>query len=239
MFLIHSADIPPEYLERLNAILPELTCVPVRRSKDVYASIASHPDIFIFAIDHNTLIVSPSIHEELSVALARSGVRLIRARSIPQGIYPDTAILNAVRIGPYILHNTQCTDAVIRDLARKRSLEIVHVNQGYTRCSVVNVNSGAIITSDAGIADTARKLGIDVMTVSAGSVMLPGERTGFIGGTCGRAPDGKIVFLGDLKRHPDHAAIDIFFRRHQIEYLCLPDLPLYDAGSLILLPSGA
>jgi hypothetical protein len=237
MLLIHSSEIPAAYLERLGALFADLVTISIPPSDGLYASIRSHPDIVLFTLDHKTFICSPSIFDALETPLMKAGARLVRSRAIPSGGYPDTAALNAVRVGSYIMHNTKCTDTVIRDLARKRGLELVHVNQGYTRCSVVPVAQHAIITSDPGIAHAAEGIGLDVLVISPDSVLLPGEKYGFIGGACGIAPDGRVIFLGDISLHPDYAAIDAFFRKHDVPYAGAPGLPLFDAGSLILLPS--
>ena len=236
MLLIHSIDIPEIYIRAIDKLFPGIIRVAVPRSEDVYASIASHPDIFIFALDYSTIVSSPALYEELAAALSNTGINIIRSQSIPSGNYPQTCPLNAARIGTYVLHNPRYTDPVIRDLVRKSGLELVRVEQGYTRCSVIPVGQNSLITCDEGIARTADGLGLDVQLVSAGNVSLPGEKYGFIGGAAGVTPDGKILFLGDIRQHPDYAEIDRFLSDRGIGYNYLADLPLLDSGSLILLP---
>ena len=130
MILIHSCDIPQPYIQCLDRLFPGMMRIPMPRSIDVYASIASHPDIFIFTPDHNTIVCSPSIYEETTASLSRAGINIISAQSTPSGNYPKTCPLNAVRIGTYVLHNTQYTDPVIRDFTRKAALELINVGQG-------------------------------------------------------------------------------------------------------------
>ncbi|MFC1577132.1 DUF6873 family GME fold protein [Candidatus Omnitrophota bacterium] len=233
MRLIHSAGIPKPYLSGLQGLLPGLTAIPLPPSRDVYPSIAAHPDIFLFVLDNSTLISSRSLPKGAEDSLKRSGVNLVASQTVAHGKYPETAPLNAVRVGKYIFHNTQFTDTAIRDLAEERGLELVHVDQGYARCSVIPVGEGSMITCDEGIAGEAERSGLDVERVSTGGVSLPGERHGFIGGASGIMPDGAVVFLGDIRRHADHQRIDAFLKMHGVDYKYLPDLPLFDAGSLI------
>ncbi len=233
MNLIHSADIPRPYIEALERSLPGLACRALAPSNDVYASIASHPDIFICAAGGDTLIASPSLPEEVTAHIAKAGMRLIRACAVPRGNYPQTATLNAVRIGSRIFHNTRITDPAIRACAEGNGLDLIHVEQGYARCSTIPVGENALITCDAGIEKAARRVRLDVLRVPAGGVLLPGERYGFIGGASGVMPDGTIVFLGDGAAHPDHDGIVSFLAAHNTAYIFLEGLPLFDAGTLI------
>ncbi len=231
--LIHSAGIPREYLDALDRLLPDLKRTPLEASKDVYDSISSHPDIFIFSLDRKTFVVSAGAPEGVAQSLKRSGAAVIISESIPHGKYPYTAPLNAVRVGRFIIHNSKYTDGTIKALAEERGLEIVSVNQGYARCSTIPVSDTALITCDPGISKAAASAGLDVQLISQGSVILTGEKHGFIGGATGVLPDGRVVFLGDIFRLPDHGAILSFIASHGAGYLRIEDLDLFDAGSLI------
>lgn len=235
MILIHSADIPKPYIQNIDRLFPGLVRIPLPKSKDVYNSISSHPDIFIFAMDYRTIVCAPSLYEYITSSLNTTNFDIIKAKSDPRGNYPQTCVLNAVRLGARILHNSKYTDPAILDLAHKADLELVSVSQGYTRCSAIPVGHNAIITCDGGIAKTVKDIGVEVKLVSAGSVSLPGESYGFIGGATGITPDNKIIFLGDIRQHPDHVNIKLFLDEHEIGYEYIADLPLLDAGSLIFL----
>lgn len=233
MYLLHSIDIPEAYLEGLEAMLAPLERIPVPASRDVYGSISSHPDIFIFSIGPDRAIYSPSLPDALISRIKGTGTILIKADAAPQGRYPKTAILNAAKIGKYIFHNIDITDKVIKEAAEAEGLSLIHVNQGYSRCSIVPVGEAALITSDRGIMAAAVKTGLDVGLISSGSVILPGEDHGSIGGASGCLPDGDIVFLGDITSHPDGRYVEDFIKRSGKRCLYLPDIPLFDAGSLI------
>ncbi len=75
---------------------------------------------------------------------------------------------------------------------------MVHVEQGYARCSVIPVGGRAMVTADLGIASAAERKGIDTLRISPACVHLPGESSGFIGGVCGVMPDDLLILLGDM-----------------------------------------
>jgi hypothetical protein len=207
--------------------------MPLDEIDTVYPSIASHPDIFFFQIDSGAMICSPLISAKLLSEISDCNIRVIYSQKDPRGDYPDTAKLNCARIGRFIFHNSAITDEAIKKAAEEQELTLVHCSQGYARCSTIPVRDGAIITSDAGIARSAIKVEVDTLLISPGNCVLPGERSGFIGGATGILPDSTIVFLGDISKHPDFMAIDNFLQKHGVGYIDLKALPLYDAGSLI------
>ena len=237
MYLIYSKKIPENYLDELVEFLPGLNRIAIPQSQDVYDSISSHPDIFLFILDAKTIVYSRDLSRDTIDALKESGIKLIRSMSIPRGTYPDTAPLNALRIGNFIFHNLEHTDAAITTAAKKIGLKMVHTNQGYSRCSSIPVKENALITSDQGIKDAARNVKLDVEIISPGNVELPGQKYGFIGGTTGVLPDSRILFLGDITLHPDFPRIDNFLKKHSVKYIYIPNLPLFDAGSLLFLDS--
>lgn len=235
MHLIHSGDIPAPYIKNIDSNFPGLKKIPLLRSIDVYESIASHPDIFIFQLYSDTLIVSRSLPGKVVSLVKKTGAHIIKSDSFPQGEYPQTCVLNAAKVGRHIFCNSNYIDKKIKDSARAEGLMLIHVNQGYTRCSIVPVGKEALITSDKGIAKAGGKAGLDVLLVSEGNVLLPKQKHGFLGGATGVMDDRSIVFLGDIEKHPDFFAIKDFLNKHKIEYINIKGLPLFDAGSLIFI----
>ena len=235
MNLIHSCDIPGSYIDGLERIFPGIRRIAIPRARDIYASIASHPDIFLFRPDPGTLIYSPSLPPGIVEAIRSTGVRLVPSYSTPEGEYPKTAVLNAVRIGDRVLHKADITDRSIKDFAAGNGLQAVNIPQGYASCSIVPVGNDAIITPDNGIAGAVSGSGLDVLLIFPGYVELPGEKYGFIGGAKGVLDDGTIIFLGDIRLHPDHGAITGFLTKYGIAHKYIPGLPLFDAGGLFFI----
>ncbi|MFH1752680.1 MAG: DUF6873 family GME fold protein [Candidatus Omnitrophota bacterium] len=235
MLLIHSAQIPGKYLSGIETLFPGLERIPFPGTQDVYPSIRSHPDIFFCQLKNDTLVHSPRVDMSLLSDLRKRGIRLLASSSSPFGHYPNTASLNAARVGRLLLHRQDITDPKLKEVSREEGLTLVGCAQGYTRCSVVPVKEEALITSDMGIEYAANEAGIGTLLVSPCNVILPGEACGFIGGATGILPEGDVLFLGDIRLHPDFKAIEAFLSRYDVGYLYLAGLPLYDAGSLIFI----
>ncbi|MEA3489264.1 MAG: hypothetical protein U9R44_02840 [Candidatus Omnitrophota bacterium] len=235
VLIIHDKRLPGEYKKALKKKLPSADLLPFRGISNVYGSISCHPDICLFQLDRETVIHSPGLPGDQLLPLEKNGMELVEGEESPSGEYPHAARYNAVRIRNVVFHNFDCTDPVILEKIERRGLKAVSVAQGYTRCSVLTVGEKGIITSDRSIAGAAESEGFDVLVLSAGSVVLPGEKYGFIGGAVGVAPDGTVVFLGDPAFHPEGDEIIGFLTRYNIDYIALEGMPLYDAGSLLMI----
>ena len=235
MIILHDARLPEEYEEALRKKMPEAYFLPVPASPGVYDSIASHPDIYFCQLDDRMLIHSPSVPRDVLEVLAEGGFELVPGQSPPGGAYPATARYNAVRSGDFFLHNLQYTDPVVLTYVEKLGLRAIDVPQSYARCSLFPVSSSSAITADEGIAHSLRFSGIEVLLIRPGSITLPGQEYGFIGGAGGITPDGTVIFLGNVSLHPDGDRMIDFLTEREIPYTTLAGLPLYDAGSLIIL----
>ena len=236
MIVIHDRRLPGEYSSALKKKLPGARVVPFSApGGKVYDSISSHPDIWFFQLDQKTLVHAPGVPDEFLETLKESGTRSVRGGEDPSGGYPCTARYNAARVGNVLFHALEHTDPRVLEETEKRALKAVDVSQGYTRCSVVPVGEKALVTSDENIAVRAGEAGLEALLVRPGHVELPGEKYGFIGGASGVTPEGVVVFLGDLRKHPDHPSIRGFFSRHNVEYVYLEELPVYDAGGLFFI----
>ncbi len=239
MIIIHDKRLPTEYVKGLKERLPEVSFVPFRPQafceQKVYESILCHPDIYFFELDEKTVIHAPSVGEKYLRILKANNISLIQGDRAPGGLYPDTALYNALRVGNAVFCNSKCLDAVVLEEIKKRKLNIIEASQGYARCSILKVNDKALITSDKGIAAAARGAGVEVLLLPAGQIQLPGEKYGFIGGAYGKTRSGKLIFLGDFKLHPQAEEIEDFLFKHSVLYIGVEALPLYDAGGLIVL----
>lgn len=143
--------------------------------------------------------------------------------------YPENIRYNAACTGKYFIHNLKHTASDL--LKQAVSLEKIHVSQGYTKCNVVIVDEGSIITSDMGIYNVCRNR-LDVLLIRPGHVKLRHFSYGFLGGASGRIAN-TIVFNGDLEQHPDFEAIAAFITARGLELLYFRQYPLEDIGSII------
>ena len=235
MIAIYDKRLPNEYLEALQYRFPEVEWLPLEidTKTSVYQSIQFHPDIYIFQINSGESICAPSVSEVIINRLKDCGIKVIGGTNSPQGKYPGTAGYNAVLIGNNFIHNSKNIDPVIIDKVHELGASSLHVEQGYSRCSVVPIGKKAIITQDRGITKIVREKGIDVLEIQPGHVILPGEEYGFLGGASGIMPNGTVVFVGDIDLHSDADEIKLFLNKHDIQYIVLHNMPLYDCGTIM------
>ena len=147
--------------------------------------------------------------------------------------YPKDIAFNAACTGKYFIHNLDHTNPKLLQAAKMLGMELIHVRQGYAKCSIVIVNEQSIITYDAGIVKACKAYPqLQVLQVSPGHVLLPGYDTGFIGGASGRIGD-EVIFNGNLSAHPDFVHIRQFIEERGLRCTWFPDYPLTDIGSIL------
>ena len=183
----------------------------------VPAALSCHPDIFMCRLGSDT-------DAEL--------IKYTETETVPGYEYPLDIPFNAACTGRYFIHNLRYTAPELLARAESLDMQLIDVKQGYAKCSTVVVDEDSIITYDRGLAKTCLAAGIDVLTVTAGHVVLPGYDTGFIGGASGRIGD-TVYFNGDLTAHPDFESIVRFIEDRGLKVKWFEDWPLTDTGSII------
>lgn len=239
MIIIHEPLLPAHYRERIARLFPRArlrTCTPEEPGMGTaYRSICGHPDIYITRLDHRTFVLSPSVFERISLWDTEDRFEFIKGASDPGSRYPLSASYNALSLGGKFFHALDHTDPVLLSKAHQLDLEMVEVAQGYTRCSCVPVGEKEIVTSDGSIARSAEKMGFDTCFVDPESILLPGQKHGLIGGTCGKVGEGHLFFCGDPLLHPWGELLLDFCERKSVKVSRLEGLQLYDCGSLFFL----
>ena len=182
----------------------------IRKTGRVYDGVASHPDIYLCRICGQTVEAGNDLGFE----------------------YPENIKYNGVQIGRHFLHNTKHTAPSLMKIVRDCGLNIVHVNQGYTKCNTLAVDESSLITSDTGIARVAEENGLQVLLIRQGHVKLPGFAYGFLGGASGNT-GSTVIFNGALAAHPDHIAIRRFINERGLDIRDFPEYELEDIGSIL------
>lgn len=142
--------------------------------------------------------------------------------------YPSDAILNACKIGDFIIHRQEIS-------AVKNYQNFIDVKQGYSKCNICVLRDDVIITSDVSIERACRAHGFDVLKIEAGHIDLEGFDTGFIGGATFMISQNTLAFTGTISHHPSYENIMSFLDKHQIEAVYLSSKPIFDIGSAVLL----
>lgn len=183
-------------------------------------------------------LVDPAISCHPDVFYCRLGIvagaPLISAQDGELGSgYPAEAAFNAACTGRYFIHNLKITAPRLLAAARNAGMELIHVAQGYAKCSTVIVDEQSIITYDRGIAKACSAVSdLDVLLVTPGHVLLPGYATGFIGGCSGRIGN-EVIFNGNLSAHSDFEKIRSFIEDRGLKCTWFQQYPLTDIGSIV------
>jgi len=219
-------------IEQLNHYCSEI--IKTRPHPNLMEPVNGHPDMVMMQYDHRTLIVCPEEYEYYLGKLSTKGIRVIEGTNRLNRDYPLDIPYNAIRIENIIFHYGAYTDEMVVERADIDKLLRVDVKQGYTKCSVINMQNHGIITADRQIAKIANSCGVDSLLVSAGHVGLNGFDYGFIGGASGYH-DGRLFLTGTLDYHPECDAISVFIESKGIKLVYLSNNPIYDYGTIIIL----
>ncbi len=192
-------------------------------------SVRKHADISVLYLG-NGRIIADSSQKELIEKLKESGFSVTQAVKSAEGLYPEDCILNHTVIGRYIIGKEKIFDESVKSLAR--DLEVVSVNQGYCKCSVLVVDENSLITDDGSVARKAAEKGIDCLLISKGDVFLDGHEYGFIGGASGKISKDEVVFFGDITKHRDYERIKSFLHERGIRTVHF-SFRLTDFGGII------
>ena len=235
MTAIIDCRVPAASLSRLQKLGFEVIHMP--RTDYLAEPVSAHPDMLVFG-GFDKLFCHVGYYQGNKDIIDKiadiSGLELVVSAEPTSAEYPCDVLFNCVLLGDRLLCNKHAVSKLILAEATSQKLEIIHTNQGYTKCSVCKVDDNAIITSDKSIYKACVEHNIDALLVSADGVGLRGYDCGFIGGASGG--DGKnIYFCGDISLHPDGDKIVEFCKAHGKNVISLSDEGLYDVGSILFI----
>ena len=195
--------------------------------------VAWHPDMQACGLDGKLFVLRGG---PLSQALHRQGLGdFCRTSQEPGDRYPEDVICNVLSWTRFAMGNPHTADQVILQAAKDAGLQWISVKQGYAACSTALVDGHTAITADAGVAIQLERQGLETLRIEPGYISLPGYRTGFLGGCCGKIAPDVMAFAGQLKYHPDGQKIRAFLRMHGVRETELIDGCLLDIGGLLAL----
>lgn len=190
------------YLNRLNIKL-----IKTVKCSDLQEPVDGHPDMVMHPIDEKTFIVAPNVFDYYRSVLNNIGIKVIKGGKTLCRNYPEDIAYNVARIGRYAVHNTHHTDQVLKYYLEEANIEFIHVNQGYTKCSLTAVGKNKAVTSDLLIHEKIKSYNIDCMFINPEVVYLKGYNHGFIGGCTGLINEQIFLSTGKIF---DKIIIDAF-----------------------------
>lgn len=235
MFFILNRFAPQSMYEKL--CLQGHFVIPSANISSLPHPLATHPDLQIHILDEKTAVCAPECFSYYRAYLPKS-IYLVKGESELTGTYPGDCAYNVARTGRVVFCNTKYTDPLILKFYRDRGVQIIHVNQGYTRCNICPVTNELILTEDEGIHNTimGNKGSVTSILLPKGEVELTGYPYGFIGGSCGH--DGKTIYwYGNPKCTSFYDEIYELLQKYRLNSISLGEGSLCDFGSIICFPS--
>jgi hypothetical protein len=231
MFIIADARMPRAARQKLETF-GEL--LPFSTKGLTYSSLAGHPDIF-FSQTPSGLVFSPNVPKRFLNLLQLARVPLKRGERPVGSQYPESAGYNAFINDTYLIHQLSYTDPAV--LRHCLNLTPIAVNQGYTRCNLIEAG-GLYITSDRGIQKKLEQLGEASFFVDPGQVRLPGQAYGFFGG-CAGYTEGKLYMTGSCRHFKEGPGLKQMLAEREVELIELYEGPLWDGGGIYFIKRPA
>lgn len=203
------------------------------KCRELYEAVDGHPDMLLHHVGGDKIVLAPNIYKAFAPAFEEKGFAVTKGATWLVRNYPGNIAYNVLRIGDIVFHNTKYTDKELMKAFEEKSLTIVHVNQGYTKCSVCILDKKTIITSDQKIAKALEKHGIESFLIKPGGIELKGLNYGFVGGASGLISKNKIAFTGDSGCLNEGRKLLDFINSKGFEVNVLCEEKLTDYGSII------
>jgi hypothetical protein len=226
MHIIIDKKIPQEAKNKLSSlgILVELETAGI-----TYDGISGHPDVFFHQME-DILIYAPNLPEKYIRMLQDENIKSQIGEQDVGAKYPVSSCYNAVSTQGLLIHNFRNTDSTITRKAE--DADLIHVDQGYTRCNLLALDDDHFITCDKGIERVLHRFDKDCLYVDPEGILLEGFDHGFFGGCCGIL--GKEVFMiGSLEKFPAGEAVRKYLEGLDFSITELYGGPLFDGGSII------
>ena len=227
--------ISPNISAKLNE--KGIECIKTVRCNELYDAVDGHPDMLMFHIGEERIVLAPNIYDYMAPLLEKKGFAVTKGATWLVRNYPGNIAYNILRLGDMAFHNIKYTDAEIIKALEEENLTLLNVGQGYTKCSVCILDKRTIITSDRKISEIAEKHGIESLLIKPGGIELKGLNYGFIGGASGLLSKKQIAFSGNLESLEDNHKLVDFIRGKGFEIIYLSEERLMDYGSILPLKS--
>lgn len=211
--------------------LCKIDVIKVYKNKNISSPVSSHADVNVCYIGNGDVFVACE-QQHLAQELEKLGLNVISIKKEMNNDYPSDSLLNVAVFGNTAILNPKTVCDELLNALKNRNFKIIEVNQGYSKCSILPVSDNAIITTDRVISDKCKQNEIDALLVTTDGICLNGHDCGFIGGCGGLISKDKMLFFGDIDKHPDSDKICEFLNNYNIKVIKTSG-DLTDYGSFI------
>lgn len=228
MFIIIDKKIPEpakEVLKQYGELLE------LETSGITYDAISGHPDIF-FHQANDQLICAPNTPDNYLSILEEKEIDFILGEQPVGEKYPASSAYNAVSVNNLLIHNFRNTDSSITTLLE--DADLIHVDQGYTRCNILALDDQHFITSDEKVKRVLERFNKDCLYVSPEDILLPGFKHGFFGG-CSGLLEKEVFIIGSLRHYNEGNKVQQYLTGKGYEIIELYDGQLFDGGSILFI----
>ena len=216
-----------------DTAIPDAEVITPPEIKTLPPGISCHADLGICVVSGKKAVCPPETFEYYKEKLSPYGFEIIKGKTKITSNYPGDSAYNVGIVGKKCFLNKNVCDSQLSDILISEGYELVHVNQGYAKCSICPVDENSFITADKGIADCGEKKGMEVLLITNDSILLPGYKNGFFGGCCGLGGSDVLLVNGEIKTHPDYEKIVNFLQCKGIYIKNLKKGNIIDIGSIL------
>ena len=205
-------------------------CIKVK-SDDVYAEVSGHPDIFF-------TVINGELFKAKNVNISHK-VNVVLGENVEK-CYPSTAKYNICVNNKYAIGNFKYVEKSVKEMLEKGTLEMINVNQGYTRCSLFSIDENHYITSDLGIKKVLEEKGLKVIFVENDNIKLLGKdgnysnMQGFIGGALAKI-GAEIILFGDISKLKNGEKLRKYITSLGYSFKYFENEDIIDYGSVIVI----
>ncbi len=219
----------PQFADRLHALGYEI--IPSETVDRFISYEQDHADMQCLILDDTAFVLSccKALANDL-----KSAYNVVLCADDIGHDYPENVPLNAAQVGKTLICRTDTLDDKVQSYCAEHDYRLLHVRQGYAKCSCAVVSENAIITADQGIIRSLKGSKIKVLPIGQGRIRLDGADCGFIGGASGYDKNNHtLYFTGDIRKHPDYEQIIDFCDKAGTIIVSLTDDELVDIGGII------
>lgn len=219
------------YLRNIGYEIIELT-----KQENVYDEISSHVDIFFTKLN-DKIVIEPTIYY-----LYREYIpNVIKGNLYVRGEYPFDILYNVCQIGKNVVHNFKYTDPNVLTVIKNEKLNMININQGYSKCSIAVVDDNSAIVTDHNIAIILKKSNIDILELKEDidikllkSKNSHSKMNGFIGGATARV-DNKFIVFGDTQKIDKEEKIKKFVESKGLKLVDFKGMDVIDYGGILII----